>query len=41
MPDQKSMRQHIIDRYNEFIQYDMDPNDALYVIRLMFELNPR
>lgn len=30
----------MIDRYNEFIQHKMNHDDALYIIRLMFELNP-
>ena len=37
--DQLSRQQYMIERYNEFIQYKMNHKDALYVIRLMFELN--
>jgi len=32
-------KDHIIDRYNEFLEHKMSPEDALYIIRIMFELN--
>lgn len=34
-------KDHIIDRYNEFLEHKMSPEDALYIIRIMFELNYR